>query len=117
MTSDPRLALLQARARHMLHHPTAGERAFFAAVRGQRLGVVVKRQLVIGRSIVDFLLPSARLIVELDGAYHEGRSAADQRRDAVLRRMGYRVLRFEEEAVRRDVATVLERVRFELSFT
>lgn len=95
----------------MRHHPTDGERALFAAVRGQRLGVVVKRQVVIGRWIVDFLIPSARLVIEIDGGYHGRRVAADERRDAELRRMGYRILRLQDQAVRRDAGAAVDCVR------
>jgi hypothetical protein len=45
---------------------------------------------------VDFLWPGARLVVEVDGyEFHRDRAAfeRDRRRDAVLQRAGYRVLR------------------------
>jgi hypothetical protein len=48
---------------------------------------------VLGRYIADFLAPSAKLIVEVDGSHHARRVSADARRDEALRRAGYRVLR------------------------
>jgi very-short-patch-repair endonuclease len=68
------------------------------------------------RFIVDFAAPAERLVVEVDGAYHARRRAADARRDRVLRRLGYRVLRLEaqlvlerpEEAVALVVAALAE---------
>jgi hypothetical protein len=39
------------------------------------------------------------------------RVAADARRDAKLARWGYRVLRLENELVRRDVQAAVERIR------
>jgi very-short-patch-repair endonuclease len=53
------------------------------------------RQVVIGRDIVDFVAPAARLIVEVDGAYHSLRRSADGRRDRELSRRGYRILRLD----------------------
>jgi very-short-patch-repair endonuclease len=59
------------------------------------LKVVNCEQVVIGRFIADFAAPTARLVVEVDGEYPSRRRTADARRDRVLRRLGYRVLRFE----------------------
>ena len=71
-----------------------------------------KRQVLIAeRFIVDFLAPSVRLVVEVDGGYHARRRRADERRDAKLRRLGYRVLRIDAEPALRDVAEALARVR------
>jgi very-short-patch-repair endonuclease len=64
--------------------------------------VAFRRQVVVlGRYIADFLAPSVKLIVEVDGGCHAGRVSADARRDEALRRAGYRVLRLEAQAVLR----------------
>ena len=55
-----------------------------------------------------------RLVVEIDGAYHEQRVRADAARDAVLQRAGYRVLRFEAQRVEREIEAVVARIREEL---
>jgi very-short-patch-repair endonuclease len=73
--------------------PTSTEALLWEQVRGSRLGVAFRRQVVIGPYIVDFCAPSARLVVEVDGGYHEGRSRQDARRDRWLARQGWRVLR------------------------
>ena len=96
---------------------TPSEAALWRCIRGGRLGVCFRRQVVVGgRFIVDFVAPAARLAVEVDGPYHACRQAADARRDRVLARLGYRVLRLEaelvltrpEEAVARIVAALTE---------
>jgi hypothetical protein len=43
--------------------------------------------------------PARRLAVEVDGGYHALRIAADARRDAKLRRWGWRVLRLDARLV------------------
>jgi very-short-patch-repair endonuclease len=53
----------------------------------------------IGRFIADFLAPSSRLSVEVDGGYHQRRRVADGRRDRDLNRFGYRVLRLPARLV------------------
>jgi len=103
--------LLAARAREMRFAPTPSEERLWGALRAGRLGVVFRRQVPIGRYIADFASLEARLIVEVDGGYHESRRAADARRDKVLRRAGYRVLRVPAELVHRDLAGTVALVR------
>ncbi len=77
--------------------------------------MLFKRQVPIaGRYVVDFLAPELRVAVEIDGAYHSRRRAGDARRDAVLSRLGYQVLRLEAELVKRELAVAVERIRAEL---
>ena len=84
---------------------------------GKRLGVAFRRQVVVDRFVVDFAAPAARLIVEVDGGYHSQRVAADARRDRVLLRLGYRVLRLEAELVRCNLIAAVRRVRAALAQT
>ena len=56
----------QLRAQRMRHAPTASEAALWRRLRGRRLGVQFRRQVVLGRYIVDFVAPKARLVVEVD---------------------------------------------------
>jgi very-short-patch-repair endonuclease len=97
-------------ARELRSRLTFSEQALWAELRGNRLGVAFHRQAPIGRYIADFLAPSARLIVEIDGGYHAQRRSADARRDRVLARLGYRVLRLDADLVTRNVASAIKRV-------
>jgi len=47
----------------------------------------------------------------VDGGHHVERGRADARRDAVLARAGYRVLRLDAALVMRDIEAVVSRVR------
>ena len=87
------------------------EQMLWDHIRGCRLGVWFRRQVVIGRYIVDFVAPRERLIVEVDGGYHSTRESADARRDRKLTRMGYRVLRLDAELIRRDVHAAVDQIR------
>src|SRR5688572_16830341 len=62
------------------------ERQLWACLVNKKLGVLFRRQYVLGEYIVDFAAPSVRLIVEVDGSAHLGREHADARREAQLRR-------------------------------
>ncbi|RIX31240.1 endonuclease domain-containing protein [Amnibacterium setariae] len=62
---------------------------------------------------VDFLLPG-KLIVEADGeAWHD--PEADRIRDAFLRRLGYRVIRFSSRRILHELEAVLDEIEAELS--
>jgi ATP-dependent DNA helicase RecQ len=106
-----RSALLEARAHEMRKALTPTEQLLWQALRGRRLGVMIRRQAVVERFIVDFLVPEPKLIIEVDGVYHAGRKGADTRRDRALERAGYRVLRVEASLVVRELARVLDIVR------
>jgi very-short-patch-repair endonuclease len=106
-----RQQLLAARATAMRAAPTASEAALWRVLRARQLGVEVRRQVVIGGLIADFVVPCVRLVIEVDGSAHRGRCAADARRDRKLAKLGYRVLRLEAELVERALPVALERVR------
>jgi very-short-patch-repair endonuclease len=104
--------LLASRARRLLHLPTASEERLRRALRAAALPVSFKRQVVLcDRFIVDLFAASARLVIEVDGPYHARRRSADARRDRVLERAGYRVLRLDAELVMRELPVAVERVR------
>jgi len=91
---------------------TASELRLWSALSARKLGVQFRREVpLLGRYIVDFCAPSVRLVVEVDGACHAARRAADARRDAALRAAGYRVLRLEAQLVMRSLREVVALVR------
>jgi very-short-patch-repair endonuclease len=104
-------ALLAGRAQFMRHNGTETERALWFHLSANKLGVSFKRQVVVDRFVVDYLASSVRLVVEVDGAYHSRRAAADARRTRVLERLGYRVLRLDAEMVRGNVLQAVACVR------
>jgi len=91
---------------------TPSELRLWSALKARQLGVQFRREVpLLGCFIVDFCTPSMRLVVEVDGECHADRRAAYVRRDAALRRAGYRVLRIEAALVMRDLAAVVALVR------
>jgi very-short-patch-repair endonuclease len=102
---------LTERASAMRANPTTSEAALWAKLQVNQLGVAFRRQFPVGRYIADFAAPSVRLIVEVDGGYHDRRLVADARRDRDLRRLGYTVLHLEAELVLSDLPLAVERVR------
>jgi len=110
-----RQALLEERAHAMRHQPTESEAALWAALKSNQLGLIFRRQVLIGNwYIVDFLAPNLKLVVEVDGGYHARRVTADARRERYLSRLGYRVLRLDAQLVLTRLAEVVEYLQDEL---
>jgi adenine-specific DNA-methyltransferase len=65
---------------------------------------------------VDFFCPAKHLIIELDGGYHNDDENAkrDHERQLWLEQEGYRVIRFWNSEISRDLTAVLERIYVEL---
>jgi very-short-patch-repair endonuclease len=98
------------RARTLRKQMTDAERVIWYAVRAHRLdGVGFRRQVPIGPYIVDFASHGAKLVVEIDGGQHydDAHEAKDARRDAYLKSVGFRVLRFNNRDVLRNRQGVL----------
>ena len=66
------------------------------------------RQRIIGNYIVDFHCPKLKLIIEIDGYQHfyEENREYDNKRTEYLEKLGYRVLRFENTEVNKDIEEV-----------
>ena len=75
-----------------------------------------RRQYPIGRFILDFYCPAARLAIELDGGGHNYglRRIRDQKRSNVLADHGVTVLRFWNHQVRYELDSVLKAIWFAL---
>ena len=81
-------------ARAMRADSTKAENMLWQAIRNKQLhGFKFKRQVPIGRYIVDFVCFERKLIVEVDGGQHAD-SFSDRARDAWLQDQGFCVLRF-----------------------
>ena len=70
----------------------------------KELPVMVHRQKVIGRYIVDFYIAKANLIIELDGSQHYDIQGiqSDLERDAYLRSQGLNILRYANSDIHRN---------------
>ena len=75
-------------------------------------GLKFRRQHPIGIYIVDFYCHQHKLIIELDGEYHNTLEQVekDQERTDFLSFQGLRVIRFTNEQVLTEIDTVLEKI-------
>ncbi|HEV8678511.1 MAG TPA: endonuclease domain-containing protein [Stellaceae bacterium] len=81
------------RARGLRRTMTDAERRLWRELRRAALGLRFRRQFPIPPYIVDFACLEARLVIEVDGGQHAEPGDHD-RRDAILHRRGWRILRF-----------------------
>ena len=98
----------------MRAEPTDAERKLWWHLR-YRLDAAshFRRQVRLGRYLVDFASHRTRLVVEVDGGQHV-ESAADIARTMFIETQGYRVLRFWNHDVLRNIDGVLEVIQSEI---
>ncbi|AZO49151.1 MAG: DUF559 domain-containing protein [Mesorhizobium sp.] len=93
---------MRQKARSLRLHATKAESLLWYELRELTAdGLKFRRQSPIGPYIVDFVCPSVKLIVEVDGDLHETEAGKrhDLNRDAYLQSLGYVVLRIDEPDV------------------
>jgi len=94
------------RARELRNNITRQEVKPWVRLRELRaLGFHFRRQSPIARYIVDFECRRTRVVVEIDGNQHgfDEHRIRDERRDLTLKALGYRVLRFTNQDVDRNM--------------
>ncbi|MBI4523155.1 MAG: glycosyltransferase [Deltaproteobacteria bacterium] len=101
----------RVRARRLRKNPTETERALWQHLRLRQIGGhKFRRQQPLGRYIVDFVCLEKHLVVEVDGGQHgeQAQAAHDAERSAWLEQEGFRVLRFWDNEVLREIGNVKE---------
>jgi very-short-patch-repair endonuclease len=73
-----------------------------------------RRQHPIGKYIVDFACPAAKLVIEIDGGQHALRAEEDQNRSFDIAGHGYRMIRFWNGDVMENIGGVLETISREV---
>ena len=92
---------------------TDAESLLWHYLRQEQLGVRFRRQHVIGDYIVDFISLKQRLIIEIDGGYHNDivQQQEDRIRQNWLESMGYKVMRFTNEEVFYNIESVISTIK------
>jgi len=101
-----------ARAKELRASMTDAEKTLWNALRANRLdGWHFRRQQVIDGFIVDFYCHAAALVIEVDGEIHETQKEADVERDHALTARGFRIQRFTNDEVQKDLPDVLKKIK------
>ena len=83
---------------------------WFKTRRKQIKNLQFDRQKPIGSYIVDFFCPKAKLVIEIDGGQHyEAKGERqDKIRDEYLKKLGLKILRFQNTDVLKDIDGVVK---------
>ncbi len=105
-------------ARHLRKNMTDEEKELWYKFL-KMLPVTVNRQKNIGNFIVDFFISSKNTVIEIDGRQHKSaeHKAADKKRDEELSRLGLKVLRYSNTAIREDLLNVCGSILHNIGMT
>ena len=92
---------------------TPAEMVLWKYLRGKQLGVNFRRQHIIGNYISDFACLTLKLIIELDGGYHQlpSQKISDEERTKWLESRGFTIMRFTNEEVLGDIEETINKIR------
>ena len=111
-----RYELLKDFARHNRREMTESETILWNALRKMKVGFRFRRQHPIGDYIADFICLPAKLVIEVDGGYHQKpeQQESDKQRTEFLERKGYQVIRIKNEEISNDLNEVVMKIKAEV---
>src|SRR5580704_6855225 len=112
------------RCRELRKNPTKAEEELWRVIRKlKRKGYKFHRQYPlyvtqlqghIKYYIADFYCHEARLVIEVDGGYHETIKEEDKNRDEVVAALGLKTIRFKNEEVLNSINSVIKKIEEQL---
>ena len=111
-THPDRYSLLKAYAKENRREMTLAESVIWEYLRKMQ-GFRFRRQHSVGDYIADFICLKKKLVIEIDGGYHNAieQQENDANRTINLERLGYSVLRFDNDAVLNDIQSVMNKIK------
>ncbi|MDR0658263.1 MAG: SpoIID/LytB domain-containing protein [Mediterranea sp.] len=109
---------LKEKQKRLKDNPTEAEKIMWNLIRNNRLGEKFRRQYIISDYIVDFVCLSQKLIVEIDGEYHNNpdQIKKDEERTSKLNQLDFNVLRFTNNEVINNPESIIQTISSSLSF-
>ena len=101
------------RAASLRRNLTESEKILWTRLSKNQLnGLRFKRQHPIGKYIADFYCHKHKLVIEIDGLYHNdnNQKEKDATRDQTMQDKGLNILRFTNDEVRQSVDTVISKI-------
>lgn len=119
LTGDSRVAkeLVQL-SKNNRKEATEAESLLWKFLRNKNLGEKFRRQHPVGCYIPDFVCLGKRVIIEVDGGYHDTHEQTefdDNRTFELEQKYLFKVIRFTNQEVFKDIETVLTRIKLVLS--
>ena len=111
--ASDRYSLLKDWARENRKNPTEAETILWEQIRNRNLKTKFFRQYIIADFIVDFVSLEAKLIIEVDGAYHSEyeQQQYDEGRTERLESIGFKVIRFTNKEVILQTDQVIDTIK------
>jgi very-short-patch-repair endonuclease len=100
-----------ARAKELRREMTPAEKILWKELRANKLnGLHFRRQQVVHGYFADFYCHKHQLIVEVDGDIHDLQWEYDAERELYLVSLGFRVLRFKNDELMKNLKEVLRKI-------
>lgn len=65
--------------------------------------------------IIDFAIPDKKIVIECDGeAWHKLGNSRDRKRDAILRKLGWEILRFRGQEILNNINNCIRKINLKL---
>ncbi|VAX26089.1 hypothetical protein MNBD_IGNAVI01-850 [hydrothermal vent metagenome] len=112
--------------RELRKNSTHSERILWEIVRNRKLnGFKINRQFPIFYDlngvenffIADFYCHQKKLVIEIDGGYHQRQIDYDKIRTEIINSLGIKVIRFKNEEIENNLKDVLNKIKNELQYT
>ena len=102
---------LKPRARELRKNQTKAEELLWEKIKGRQIkGYQFIRQRTISNFIADFVCLKLKLVIEVDGLIHKQNKDTDTFRQEQLELLGFKVLRFSNEEVEKNIKLVLTKI-------
>jgi very-short-patch-repair endonuclease len=99
------------RAKELRQEMTNAEKVLWQRLRNHQLGgFKFRRQAPMGHFIADFYCAECKLTIEIDGDIHDLQAKQDKMRTEEMESFGYRVVRFRNKQVEKDIESVLKSI-------
>lgn len=110
---DMEYELLKNNAIHNRQYATEAERLLWHYLKEKKIGYKFRRQHIVGEYITDFINLKNKLIIEIDGKYHQEAEQVikDTQRTQYLEQKGYTVIRFTNEEVFNHMEDVIKKIK------
>lgn len=110
---DMKYELLKNNAIHNRQYATEAERLLWHYLKEKKIGYKFRRQHIVGEYITDFINLKHKLIIEIDGKYHQEAEQVikDAQRTQYLEQKGYSVIRFTNEEIFNHMEDVIKKIK------
>ena len=110
---DMEYELLKNNAIHNRQYATEAERLLWHYLKEKKIGYKFRRQHIVCEYITDFINLKHKLIIEIDGKYHQEveQVKKDAQRTQYLEQKGYTVIRFTNEEIFNHMEDVIKKIK------